>query len=682
MELTTAREWVGRLSLAVAAVLLGLAPVVDAAVGIGGGVVTGFAAAALGLALVTWASETETPVAVRAGDLAATVVALAGLVVWWTVPADTLGLPAGWTLALGVTALLVGSIARASQTANAAVLAVAIAGGGLAGVAGLHGLITGLDTLGEVLLASAGGLLIGYAVLDRQQMGSAVSSRAFQYGGGAVLLTLLAASLAVGGFALAVRNDHTWELTAHQPFELSDQARRIGSELGFDVKVTAFFRGSAPEREAFRRRIARFEEVSPRMTVEWIDPLQEPRRAAAADITGDQGTVILDGNDHSQRLEAPITEADLVRALILLGSNEDHQVCWSLGHGEPDPDDEMSESGLGVVRLQLEGLNYQVRKLEVAKTGIPRDCRVVVIARPTTDWFPYEREALAAYVAEGGRALILVDPPISGTDVPDFTTELERFGVLVGDDVVVDLNTKNQLLGVNDPSFVVLSADNFGQHPILRDLGAALVMPLARSIRASKEPGAGLTVTELLHTSDQAWGETTPDAVDVAPDEGIEVIGEVPVMVAVEVTDPVGLRIAAPIAAGAPTDAPPAPAPDDGTAPAPTVRTPDLPEGATDAGRGVPADFAPKAGGRVVVVGDSDFAANRFVSWGNNRDLFLNTIAWLAAEEDQIGARPPEGDLLEISLGAGLLWGALVVVVIPGIAAATALVALLRRRNL
>ena len=45
----------------------------------------------------------------------------------------------------------------------------------------------------------------------------------------------------------------------------------------------------------------------------------------------------------------------------------------------------------------------------------------------------------------------------------------------------------------------------------------------------------------------------------------------------------------------------------------------------------------------MVVVGDSDFASNRFLVWGNNRDLFLNAVAWLVDEEDQIGERPSGG---------------------------------------
>jgi ABC-type uncharacterized transport system involved in gliding motility auxiliary subunit len=51
---------------------------------------------------------------------------------------------------------------------------------------------------------------------------------------------------------------------------------------------------------------------------------------------------------------------------------------------------------------------------------------------------------------------------------------------------------------------------------------------------------------------------------------------------------------------------------------------------------------APKREGRVAAFGDSDFASNTLVSFQGNRDLFLNTVAWLAQDADLISIRPKE----------------------------------------
>jgi ABC-type uncharacterized transport system involved in gliding motility auxiliary subunit len=44
--------------------------------------------------------------------------------------------------------------------------------------------------------------------------------------------------------------------------------------------------------------------------------------------------------------------------------------------------------------------------------------------------------------------------------------------------------------------------------------------------------------------------------------------------------------------------------------------------------------------GRFVVVGSSTWAANRFINFNGNSDLALNSINWLASDEDLISIRP------------------------------------------
>jgi ABC-type uncharacterized transport system involved in gliding motility auxiliary subunit len=47
------------------------------------------------------------------------------------------------------------------------------------------------------------------------------------------------------------------------------------------------------------------------------------------------------------------------------------------------------------------------------------------------------------------------------------------------------------------------------------------------------------------------------------------------------------------------------------------------------------------APGRVIVYGDSDFATNFFLEYLGNRDLFLNSVNWLAGEDTMVASRPP-----------------------------------------
>jgi ABC-type uncharacterized transport system involved in gliding motility auxiliary subunit len=42
----------------------------------------------------------------------------------------------------------------------------------------------------------------------------------------------------------------------------------------------------------------------------------------------------------------------------------------------------------------------------------------------------------------------------------------------------------------------------------------------------------------------------------------------------------------------------------------------------------------------VAAIGDSDFASNAYLGVQGNRDLFMNTVNWLAQQENQIAIRP------------------------------------------
>ncbi len=509
---------------------------------------------------------------------------------------------------------------------------------------------------------AAGLLLALYGFLDRELLVAGASSRAFRYGSGATAMVVLAGAVGVAAFALAERHDTRFELTRDQRFTLSDRSRTLARELPVEVEVTAFFRHNSPEQTRFRTLIEGYQNHTDRLTVTFVDPLRQPRLADQFTITSDHGTVILQAGDARQRLEARFDEEAVTHALTRLLAGEDHEICWSTGHGEVDPDDDRSPSGLGVVVLKLEDQNYTVRRINVLTEGIARDCDALVVARPTSDWLAVEREALAVYLAEGGRVFALLEP---GT-VPLLAADLERYGVLVGDDVVIDPSPRSRMMGVDDPAFLVLSQRDMALHPITEPLSAVVILAIARSVRGDPLVG-DTTVHELLQASEDSWGETTFDLDDPAamrPDPDADLIGDVPLAVAVEILDPEVVEVGRP---GEPVaDVEEA-----------AVFDPEAIAGA------VPADFAPQPGGRLVVIGDADFASNQLVMLGNNQDLFLNSLAWLVEEEAQLGAGPtPEGDFLTLTgIEEALLW-LVTLFLVPGSAIALAVLVTIRRRFL
>jgi ABC-type uncharacterized transport system involved in gliding motility auxiliary subunit len=87
---------------------------------------------------------------------------------------------------------------------------------------------------------------------------------------------------------------------------------------------------------------------------------------------------------------------------------------------------------------------------------------------------------------------------------------------------------------------------------------------------------------------------------------------------------------------------------------------------------------------RVVVVGDCDFASNQLLEQLGNKDLFLNSVAWLAKDSDLISirAKEPGEQRLKIMTGSFEFWliGAVTLVILPGLFIVWGIVAWWRRR--
>ncbi len=519
-----------------------------------------------------------------------------------------------------------------------------------------------LGSLAGSLGIASGVLLMAYAFLDGDRLAAGSSTRAFRYGSGAVVLTGLAGVAAATLYVLADRHDTRWDLTSDGRFTLSEHTKSVLGGLERDVEVFAFFRHESPEERRFQDLIDGYDDHTQRLRVEIVDPLRSPIVAQQFAITSENGAVVLRSGEDRQRLEADFSEEALTQAIVRLMSGVSHRVCWSVGHGEADPDDDYEPTGYGAAVIKLEGDNYQVTEQRVLTEGVDRACEALVIAAPQTDWLPREREALAAYLAEGGRALVMLEPDAA----PQLAADLARYGVEVGDDVVLEGDVSRRV-AEQDPSFIAFYGDGFGLHPVTRALGAVVMLSVARSVVPAEDAAAGLIVQPLLKTSPDAWGELSfrdPTAA-LGPDPGIDRVGPFAVAVAVEITDPAAVEVARPRPASPLMDAPAAGSVDDESA-------------------GVPGDFTPEAGGRLVVIGDADFATNQLVALGNDQDLFLNAIAWLTDEDDQLGERPNEdaSEALALTLFDELALWLISVFLVPGGAVAAAAVVMIRRRSL
>ncbi|MCB9682003.1 MAG: Gldg family protein [Alphaproteobacteria bacterium] len=588
-------------------------------------------------------------------------------------------------------------------------------------------LLGGVDDRGAALAVAGAIVLVLYTVLDRDRVEATARSPVVRQGTAALALVGGAALVAVLAQALVRTVDDTVDLTRSHAHSLSEHTLAVLDGLSRDVHLAAAFRQGAPGAARFEDLSRRYTERSPHVTRTWIDPLREPLAARDLGITSEQGEVVVQVGDRTEHLVGTLDEDALTEAIVRLTSDREHVICWSEGHGEADPDDVADPGGMGGVVVQLEGYNDQVLHTNLLTGAIDPACEVVVVARPTIDFLAFERRALADWVAGGGQALVLLEPGVT----PALAASLRTFGVDVGDDLVLDPDPDASPLGVDDPSMLVIPPRRTRNHPLTAGLRGAVLLGVARSVGMIDDP-PGVAVRTLLHAGAASWAERdlTDASATFTPDDD-ERQGDVPVMAVAEVTDPAALVLPeVPEADGVARDEvavavtgvlavllPDQPTPGDDARldttlglSEPAVRAlvraldttlgvqlavvPDETVGAlidrawhavrarTALGDTRPDAPTPRPGGRIVVVGDASFAGNRNLAWGSNRDLFLDTIAWLTREDDQLGARPQDlGDVLPVTGRQEALIGLVAVVLVPGLTALLGLLLWLDRRR-
>lgn len=460
----------------------------------------------------------------------------------------------------------------------------------------------------------------------------------------ATLIVLIGFALVVILQALVVRHDGRWDLTTEGRYSLSDHSLSVLKQLDKPVTVYAIFRKGTPDHERFTRLVRGANAVSNHINLVEVDPLfdvsllrqvvQNENERERGRI-GEYGAVVLTTDTQRQRMDGNYTETAFINALIRLDAEKRIDVCWSVGHGERDFESQTTPSGMGLMAQRMQDQNYTIRPLRVLSEGIPKECALLVVAGPQSDWLGTERDALASYIAFGGRALVLVDPVMQGIDIEGFTADFAQYGIRIGSDVVIEASAEHRQINAENEPLQLYYDSSLSIHPIVQMPDSLWAVLLARSVQWVGTESGGQVGRNLVESSAQSWAETDFQLDQPPTPDAEEEQGRIGLAAVVEITEPRQLVDAAP----------------------------------------------EDARGRLVVFGDSDFASNQLSSLARNGDFFLNAVAWLVGEESQLGQRQEgEAEFLVLT-GAQQGFSLLVsIVLVPGLCLALGVWVLIRRR--
>jgi ABC-type uncharacterized transport system involved in gliding motility auxiliary subunit len=408
-----------------------------------------------------------------------------------------------------------------------------------------------------------------------------------------VYILVVIAAVAVGN-VLANRYNKSYDATSNKRYSLSEQTAKIVKGLKQDATITYFAQGTRFQQG--KDILDEYRNLSPKLHIEYVDPDKKPEIAREAGIKN-YGTAIVQMGAKKEEAKS-LTEEGITGAFIRVLKNNTRTVCFVTGSGEHQIDDS-DRNGYSRFKELVAKDNYEAKSIDLLqKAEVPSDCTALVVAGPTRDYQQPEVDAIKKYVEGGGRALLMLDPPlkIGRSEIADndaLTGLLQSWGVTLNKDLILDLNPIGQLAGLGPQVALVTSYDS---QPIVSGLkGTATGFPLSRSLEIKN--GDKSTVQKLFDSSDSSLATNNLSSPAVDP------------------KDPKNKKGPLTIAAA----------------------------GTYNSGK-------QDSQGRFVVVGSSSWAANSFIRFNGNSDLALNTIDWLSSDEDLISIRPKEQEDRRITM--------------------------------
>ncbi len=445
------------------------------------------------------------------------------------------------------------------------------------GVAAVFGLTWVWLNLGLGLVLLVVSLVLGFDTW-RERMSSGEARRVGTYGTSALVSAALSIAIVAALAFFAEQNPVRWDWTESGTHSLSDQTTKVLQGLERDVQATALYGGL--DQLAVKPVLERYAHASERFQFTMADPNDRPDVVQALGIDPERlrgGLLHVAIGDDSTVIDEP-TEEEITNAIVQLTRTTQRKVYFLVGHNERPIEGEGAREAEGYARAaeSLANESYETATLMLAQVGdVPGDADAVVVAGPTRRLLDEEHASLERYLGRGGAVLALVDPGAN----TDLHRSLERWGVDLGDDIVVDY-----LQGLFGRATTPLAAE-YPTHPINEGLREPVMFHVASSVGTRME--ARERFSDIVRTSPESWGETNL-ATGKAQRDADDVPGPVTIGIA---GDPL------------------------------------LPEG--DGG-----------GARLVVFGDADFASNQLIDNYRNRDVFVNSVNWLMGDVEAISIRP------------------------------------------
>lgn len=387
-------------------------------------------------------------------------------------------------------------------------------------------------------------------------------------------LLILALAGALGWLSVRFQWQADWTVAGRH--SLSEASLMVLEGLQAPLEITAYAREQPDLRDALRRFVDRYRRARPDIVLRFVNPDAVPDETRSLGVSTN-GELVLRYQGRIEHVRS-INEEHFTNAVQRLLRGRERWLAFAEGHGERSAVGQANHDlGEWARQLKQRGLNFQPLNLGEARV-IPDNTAVLVIAGPRTDFLPGELELVLDYLERGGNLLWLMDEPPKGA----LGLLARHLGIDRPAGTIIDF--AGQLLGLSDPTIVLLTASLYGRHAALAGFDFTTVYPTAGALVLS-DAGGSWQAHPVLGTGDHTWLETGVLEGEVGMDEGQDLKGPLTIGVVLE--------------------------------------------------RAVPGSST-GAVQRAAVIADGDFLSNAYIANTGNLELGLRLINWLSHDDEFI----------------------------------------------
>ena len=306
------------------------------------------------------------------------------------------------------------------------------------------------------------------------------------------------------------------DFTAEKLYTLSDESKEQVANI--EQNVTLYFFGYDEEDTAVTLA-KQYNDTNDKITIQLINTSERPDLAAQYGVGTDSQLVavqssqrykIIDSSemytfDSSTYQTIDITEQKLTNAILDVTIAQKPQIYFLTGHGEYGIDSSLPMEQL---KVYIENDVNDVNSLDLLTSDMPETCDVLVIANPTSDFTDLETEKIQNYINNGGNIMWLQDPYAFNTNQGELTNVnkiLSQFGISFSNGVVCEQSSDNMI--VNSPDLII---PQMTYNDIVKDLytdGMIALLDAGKINNVSEEEmeSLGVTASPFLQSTDNSF---------------------------------------------------------------------------------------------------------------------------------------------------------------------------------